>query len=108
MGLAVRQDLLGVSAQAQDASGGEVSAGPPDYDEEWMLPAGLVDYEEWLEESGHLDREWHGTDKMDTVEAYRKRHPETPPGMLRATVLALAELEAHCPAHLKEKAWPTS
>ncbi len=60
----------------------------------------------FLDESGHTERVWEETRCVDTETEYRKRHPETPPEMRRATILALAYLEQQCPAHLREKAWP--
>ena len=62
----------------------------------------------FLDESGHTERIWEETRCVDTEQEFRRRHPETPLGMHRATVRALADLEAHMPAHLREKVWPTA
>lgn len=59
----------------------------------------------FLDESGCVEREWEYTRAMDGADAYRERHPDAPEGMARATLRALAELEAHMPAHLRARVW---
>ena len=60
----------------------------------------------FLEESGHVDREYEYTRAHDAADVYRERHPDAPATMGKATLRALAELEAHMPAHLRARIWP--
>jgi len=60
----------------------------------------------FLDESGHDEREWAYTRAHDASDLYRERHPDAPAGMQKATLRALAELEAHMPARLRARVWP--
>lgn len=60
----------------------------------------------FLEESGHTERAYEYTRAHDAADSYRERHPDAPEGMARQTLRALADLEAHCPAHLRARVWP--
>ena len=59
---------------------------------------------DWLEDRG--DDLPNDSVVHDATAEYRQRHPECAATATRATVLALADLEAHMPARLRGKVWP--
>lgn len=60
----------------------------------------------FLDESGHVEREWAYTRAEDGADAFRRQHPEAPAHLTRSTMRALHELEVHMPAHLRARVWP--
>lgn len=56
----------------------------------------------FLDEAGHVEREWEYTRAHDAADAFRADHPEAPATLTRATMKSLHEFEAQCPAHLRD------